>query len=216
MIVTQILQEILSLIIIITSVSEVNIVETELQTQHWRQSKHDSYVQFQWIEIHLTQISECGNWQCQQNDTFSVLIFQHCCVSPALSDDYHRHLHNEWLRSSAEMSLSVQDADSILLQTTQWTNLNSVKMGQCTKSRTSFIIIQSFIQRSLMKNQLMKDLIHFSSYASRQMMTASDRLSQLHTLTTGEILTASNSAHGTDSDMSSEKKHTFTMIFTAV
>ena len=67
-----------------------------------------------------------------------------------------------------------------------------------------------------MKNQLMKDLIHFSSYASRQMMTASDRLSQLHTLTTGEILTASNSAHDTDSDMSSEKEHTSVMIFTVI
>ena len=166
--------------------------------------------------MHLTQISECSNWQCQQNNTFSVLIFQHCCVSSALSDNYHRHLHNEWLRSSAEISLSVQDTDSILLWTTQWINLNSVKMNQCTKSRTSFIILQSFIQRSLMKNQLMKDLIHFSRYTSKQMMTASDRLLQLHTLTTDEILTASNSAHDTDSDMSSEKKHTSVMIFITV
>ena len=86
-------------------------------------------------------------------------------------------------------------------------------MSQCIKSRTSFIIIQSFIQKSLMKNQLMKDLIHFSRYTSKQMMTASDRLSQLHTLTTDRILTASNSAHSTDSDMSSEKKYTSIMIF---
>ena len=166
--------------------------------------------------MHLTQISECSNWQCQQNNTFSVLIFQHCCVSSALSDNYHRHLHNEWLRSSAEMSFSVQDTDSILLQMTQWINLNSVKMNQCIKLRTSFIIIQSFIQRLLMKNQLMKDLIHFSRYTLKQMMTAFDRLSQSHTLTISEILTASNFAHDTDSDMSSEKNYTFIMIFIAV
>ena len=166
--------------------------------------------------MHLTQIFRCGNWQCQQNNTFSILIFQHHCVSSALSDDYHRHLHNEQLRSSAEMSLSVQDADSILLWTTQWINLDLMKMSQCIKSRTSFIILQSFIQRLLMKNQLMKDLIHFSRYASRQMMTASDRLSQSHTLTTDEISTASNFTHDTDLGMSSKKEHTSVMIFITV
>ena len=50
----------------------------------------------------------------------------------------------------------------------------------------------------------------------RQTVTASDRLSQLHTLTTDEILTASNSAHDTNLSMSSEKKHTSVMIFITV